>query len=147
MRIANILALAALGAVIAVGLCVLGTRSRGRRQPLSDQTKRLTGIEAQPTLQPDQHALPPIILYDNVPGGAGLVARLEREEVLKNCLQAALKRVEGACGCAPNTSCYGCLRSYRNQFAHQILQRGPVQQYLASVLSAWDACIAPKVPS
>ena len=85
----------------------------------------------------DQHGLPPIILYDNVPGGAGLVARLEKEEVLKNCLQAALKRVEGACGCAPNTSCYGCLRSYRNQFAHQILQRGPVQQYLASVLSNW----------
>ena len=85
----------------------------------------------------EKHALPPIILYDNVPGGAGLVARLEREEVLKNCFQAALKRVEGACGCATNTSCYGCLRSYRNQFAHQILQRGPVQQYLASVLSAF----------
>lgn len=85
----------------------------------------------------DQYALPPIILYDNVPGGAGLVARLEKEEVLKECLQAALKRVEGACGCAPNTSCYGCLRSYRNQFVHQILQRGPVHQYLVSLLSAW----------
>lgn len=68
----------------------------------------------------DPPSLPPIILYDNVPGGAGLVARLEKEEVLKNCLVAALKRVEGTCGCAPNTSCYGCLRSYRNQFAHQI---------------------------
>lgn len=85
----------------------------------------------------DRYVLPPIILYDNVPGGAGLVARLEREDVLKRCLQAAMKRVEGACGCAPNTSCYGCLRSYRNQFAHEILQRGPVQQYLVSVLSAW----------
>jgi hypothetical protein len=43
----------------------------------------------------DQHGVPPIILYDNVPGGAGLVARLEGEGVLKHCLQAALKRVEG----------------------------------------------------
>lgn len=86
----------------------------------------------------DKHVVPPIILYDNVPGGAGLVARLEREEVLKNCLQTALKRVEGACGCAPNTSCYGCLRSYRNQFAHDFLQRGPVYEYLKGILSAWS---------
>ena len=85
----------------------------------------------------DQHPVPPIVLYDNVPGGAGLVARLENEEVLKECLKTALKRVEGGCGCAPNASCYGCLRSYRNQFAHQILQRGLVKQYLESVLSAW----------
>jgi len=31
----------------------------------------------------EQYPVPPIILYDNVPGGAGLVARLEGEEVLK----------------------------------------------------------------
>lgn len=89
------------------------------------------------TVHSGQNQVPPIILYDNVPGGAGLVARLEKEEVLKDCLKAALKRVEGGCGCAPNASCYGCLRSYRNQFAHEILQRGPVQQYLQSVLSVW----------
>ncbi len=85
----------------------------------------------------DQHPVPPIILYDNVPGGAGLVARLENEEMLKECLKTALKRVEGGCGCAPNASCYGCLRSYRNQFAHPVLQRGPVQQYLESILATW----------
>jgi hypothetical protein len=85
----------------------------------------------------DQHPVPPIVLYDNVPGGAGLVARLEKEEVLKECLDAAPKRVDGGCGCAPNASCYGCLRSYRNQFVHHILQRGPVKQYLESILSAW----------
>jgi len=75
-------------------------------------------------------AVPPIVLYDNVPGGAGLVARLEREEMLKACLEAAQKRVSGSCGCEENTSCYGCLRSYRNQFAHQHFQRGPVMKYL-----------------
>jgi len=42
----------------------------------------------------------PIILYDNVPGRAGLVARLESEKTLKQCLEAALKRVGGNCGCA-----------------------------------------------
>jgi hypothetical protein len=82
-------------------------------------------------------SVPPIILYDNVPGGAGLVARLEREEILKACLQAALRKVGGACGCSPTTSCYGCLRNYRNQFAHPHLARGPVAAYLQSLLRGW----------
>ncbi len=85
----------------------------------------------------EQYPVPPLILYDSVPGGAGLVARLEREEVLKACLEAAQKRVSGNCGCDENTSCYGCLRSYRNQFAHQYLQRGPVMRYLEAMLSEW----------
>lgn len=84
-----------------------------------------------------QHPIPPIILYDNVPGGAGLVARLEEAEVLRACLEAAQRRVGGNCGCEENTSCYGCLRSYRNQFAHQYLQRGPVMRYLEILLSKW----------
>ncbi len=62
-----------------------------------------------------------VVLYDNVPGGAGLVAQLEREKVFADVLGAATKRVQGNCGC--DTSCYGCLRSYRNQFAHAQLER------------------------
>ena len=82
-------------------------------------------------------AIPPIILYDNVPGGAGLVTRLEEEDILHTCLEAALERVNGSCGCGENDSCYGCLRSYRNQFAHQYLKRGPVMHYLKSLLGKW----------
>jgi hypothetical protein len=85
-----------------------------------------------------QCPLPPIILYDNVPGGAGLVARLEEGAVLRACLEAAHARVRGNCGCDESTSCYGCLRSYRNQFAHQYLQRGPVMRYLDALLSHWQ---------
>ena len=62
-----------------------------------------------------------VVLYDNVPGGAGLVAQLEREEVFIDVLGAAQGRVRGNCGC--DSSCYGCLRSYRNQFAHAQLDR------------------------
>ncbi|MDA2934095.1 DEAD/DEAH box helicase [Acidobacteria bacterium AH-259-D05] len=76
--------------------------------------------------------IPPIVLYDNVPGGAGLVARLQEKETLEACLNAALERVSGACGCGENDSCYGCLRTYRNQFAHSELRRGPVMKYLKS---------------
>jgi superfamily II DNA or RNA helicase len=81
--------------------------------------------------------IPQIILYDNVPGGAGLVARLEEEDVLRQSLQEALRRVSGICGCGENTSCDGCLRSYTNQFAHTRLARGPVARYLEDVLASW----------
>ena len=81
--------------------------------------------------------IPPIILYDNVPGGAGLVARLEEKEILRACLETALGRVNGGCGCGEDDSCYGCLRSYRNQFIHQHLKRGPVMHYLKSLLEKW----------
>lgn len=78
--------------------------------------------------------LPPIIIYDNVPGGAGLVARFEDKRVFRAVLEAARSRLDGRCGCAPDSGCYGCLRSYYNQFAHQWLQRGPAFEYLGEVL-------------
>ena len=64
---------------------------------------------------------PAIVLYDNVPGGAGLVAQMEQEIVFEEVLANARQRVQGNCGC--DSSCYGCLRSYRNQFAHPYLDR------------------------
>ncbi len=89
------------------------------------------------TYDPDS-LIPPIVLYDNVPGGAGLVARLAEKDILGKCLNAALARVNGSCGCGDNDSCYGCLRSYRNQFAHEFLRRGPVRQYLQGILRQWE---------
>jgi hypothetical protein len=81
--------------------------------------------------------VPPIILYDNVPGGAGLVARLEEETIFKATLDAAYARVSGKCRCDESTSCYGCLRSYKNQFAHQNLRRGDVKRYLEEIRLQW----------
>jgi hypothetical protein len=79
---------------------------------------------------------PEIVLYDNVPGGAGLVAQLRKPDVLRRCLREARDRVDGRCGCGPDQSCYGCLRSYRNQFAHRFLARGPVLGFLNLVLGS-----------
>jgi len=86
----------------------------------------------------ERYDVPPIILYDNVPGGAGLVARLESEKTFRRCLESALERVKGDCGCDDDASCYGCLRSYRNQFAHQYLQRGPIKHYLEELIGKWE---------
>ena len=77
--------------------------------------------------------IPPIILYDNVPGGAGLVARLKDKTILHAGLEAALKCVSD-CECGEDESCYGCLRDYRNQFAHTYLRRGVVRDYLRKLL-------------
>jgi hypothetical protein len=83
------------------------------------------------------HPIPPVLLYDDVPGGAGLVAQLENETLLRSCLNIAKKRVSGACGCGEMDSCYGCLRSYRNQFVHDRLRRGPVLAYLEELVDYW----------
>ena len=63
-----------------------------------------------------------ILLYDNVPGGAGHVKRLLNKKAIVNTLDAALNRVSKEC-CDPNTSCYNCLRNYYNQSYHNKLQR------------------------
>jgi len=76
-----------------------------------------------------------IIMYDDVPGGAGLVSQIEKPETFKKCLEASLERVNGSCGCGEDTSCYGCLRNYRNQFAHPNLKRGDVRYFLTELLS------------
>ncbi|MEW6745010.1 MAG: DEAD/DEAH box helicase [Planctomycetota bacterium] len=81
--------------------------------------------------------MPEIVLYDNVPGGAGLVASLEDPALFRKCLESACERVDGRCGCAPDISCYGCLRSYSNQFAHPRLERGRAHDYLESAIRAW----------
>ena len=82
----------------------------------------------------EEDCIPEVFIYDDVPGGAGLVGRLQNEAAFRRCLQEAHIRVSGLCGCGADESCYGCLRSYRNRFAHPRLKRGPVQEYLQALL-------------
>lgn len=63
-----------------------------------------------------------ILLYDNVPGGAGHVKRLLSREAIIKSLKAGLEKVSKEC-CDENTSCYNCLRNYYNQSFHSKLQR------------------------
>ena len=76
---------------------------------------------------------PALILFDEATGGAGHVKRIFNN--LELVLQVALKRVNGDCGCGPETSCYGCLRNYNNQFEHEVLVRGMAKEYLEWILS------------
>ncbi len=74
-----------------------------------------------------------VVIFDDVPGGAGHALRLEGRDELIRVLEAAHARVAN-CTCGETTSCYTCLRSYRNQFCHEVLARGPVADYLGRLL-------------
>lgn len=63
-----------------------------------------------------------ILLYDNVPGGAGHVKRLFSKDAIVDSLKAGLEKISREC-CDENTSCYNCLRNYYNQSHHKKLQR------------------------
>ena len=82
-------------------------------------------------------SMPALVLFDEVPGGAGHVRRIARDEdTLMSVLQATLEKLE-RCECGGekrNTSCYGCLRNYHNQFCHDELDRGIVIDFLTATL-------------
>jgi ATP-dependent helicase YprA (DUF1998 family) len=62
-----------------------------------------------------------LVLFDTVPGGAGGALRVA--EALDLAVDAALARM-ASCDCGPETSCYGCLRTQRNERHHEDLSRG-----------------------
>lgn len=76
-----------------------------------------------------------ILLYDNVPGGAGHVKRLVDKDAIIRALKAALVKVSQGC-CDENTSCYNCLRNYYNQMQHNKLRRIYAKNLIESLLSA-----------
>ncbi len=74
---------------------------------------------------------PAIVLFDQVPGGAGHVRRIaEQVEIV---FQTAYQRVNKDC-CGPETSCYECLRNFGNQLYHDELKRGLARDFLREVL-------------
>ncbi|HHW17876.1 MAG TPA: DEAD/DEAH box helicase [Firmicutes bacterium] len=74
---------------------------------------------------------PALVLYDNVPGGAGHVRRAADPSVLKDILKAT-RSFLASCECG--TSCSGCLRNFRNQYWHDKLNRHWVLEFLNGVL-------------
>lgn len=81
--------------------------------------------------------LPQIVLYDDVPGGAGYVERLSR--ILPEAAVAALERLT-QCTCVD--SCYRCLRSYRNQSEHKLLDKRLIIDTLQQIVDASATSLA-----
>ncbi|MEV5414521.1 DUF1998 domain-containing protein [Thermopolyspora sp. NPDC052614] len=81
-----------------------------------------------------------IVLFDAVPGGAGSPVRIAA--ALDRVVEAALHRV-ATCDCGEETSCYGCLRSYRNQSHHEDLARGCALEILQPLLASGPLTAVP----
>jgi hypothetical protein len=76
------------------------------------------------------------IFYDTTPGGAGHVRRLQKQGVLAQAIETALRFMRN-CTCGGSeghASCYSCLRSYRNQKQHDILDRALAIEYLERII-------------
>ena len=79
-----------------------------------------------------QRENPSVVLFDNVPGGAGHVRRIFEQP--DDVARAALEAVSKDC-CGVDTSCYECLRSYRNQYHHLDLRREYAIDMLQQILT------------
>jgi hypothetical protein len=80
-----------------------------------------------------QSPLPQVIIYDNVPGGAGHAKRIG--ERFPEVVEAAMARVSD-CECGRETSCYECLRNYSNQPYHDTLRRDLAINLLTGLMTA-----------
>ena len=77
-----------------------------------------------------------VVLFDNTPGGSGHAKRLDNPAVLENVLKYTLKLMKG-CVCGGDdgdSSCYSCLRNYRNQRNHDVLKRKHVIEFISAML-------------
>ena len=74
-----------------------------------------------------------MVIFDSVPGGAGYSQRISKR--LPQLFNAA-HRVVSDCTCQETSSCYGCLRNYRNQFFHDELSRGDAKALLDHMATA-----------
>lgn len=74
-----------------------------------------------------------IVLFDTVPGGAGHVRRIGVK--LEKVMEEAYNVAENCIGCSRDQSCNACLRTFKNQYAHDLLARGPVADFIAKAMS------------
>lgn len=61
-----------------------------------------------------------LVLYDTVPAGAGNAIKIA--ERFESVVTSAIERV-AECSCGIDSSCYACLRHFRNQRVHEELRR------------------------
>lgn len=72
-----------------------------------------------------------ILLYDDVPGGAGRVKQLAG--MVPELLGKAYERV-ASCTCGEESCCYGCIANYYNQAEQSKLTRGGAMRVIGALL-------------
>jgi ATP-dependent helicase YprA (DUF1998 family) len=71
------------------------------------------------------------LLFDTTPGGSGLSQSIS--EKLDHVLIVA-ERILQDCDCDGDSSCYSCIRNYRNQSRHEHLSREKALQFLRELI-------------
>lgn len=117
------------------GLSILYGLLRGFCRYLNIEEKDISGcLQSYPTSKGLNYS---IIIFDNTPGGAGHAKRLDNPEALKGVIRTTLKLMRD-CVCGGeqgDSSCYSCIRNYRNQKYHDKLKRNYVIDFLSEILS------------
>ena len=83
-----------------------------------------------------------VLLYDPMPGGSGLINQIIRnwEKIIQDGIKT-LESCEGNC----DTSCYDCLKTYRNMIYHQQLDRKKAIEMMTEF--AHDPELIDKIPA
>ena len=93
-----------------------------------------------------------LLIFDQVPGGTGYLREIARPEVLRDCLNRALRHLLAcACRVAPGAGsehpdlhpagCYKCLLSYGVSREREHLRREAAISVLDRILKRWDALV------
>jgi len=131
--------------ILEISFDVLATSFASRDQWRSTLYALLEGVserlqisrdDIDGTLYPTPGGKTSLVIFDTVPGGAGSAIRIARS--FGDVLDAALARVVG-CDCGEETSCYGCLRGYRNQPFHEELRRGAAVNFLRPLVPVGES--------
>lgn len=80
-----------------------------------------------------------VMLYDDVPGGAGHAQQLS--ERVDELMRTAYEVVDGHCGCGGETCCYGCIANYYNQAKQAVLSRDSAKRVLAALLQTSEGAL------
>lgn len=89
-------------------------------------------MEIGGTLYPNRGGAWSVMIYDNVPGGAGHALQIYRQmdEVVERA-----HRIVASCTCSEDTCCYGCLCNYYNQSRQSKLSRGGALKILDALIN------------
>lgn len=92
----------------------------------------LPEMELGGTMRADGAGGMEVMIYDNVPGGAGHAEQLFG--MVDELIREAYKVVDGHCGCGGETCCYGCIANYHNQSVQARLSRRAAKDLLGVLL-------------
>lgn len=113
---------------------------QGASRALQIESKDIDGVLYPRRPEASTYWEQTIVLYDNVPGGAGHVNQIRKEfsAVIRQALQ-----IVNCTDCAPESSCYHCLRSYSNQHYHHLLKRSEIVRFLEALLTSFNETTPP----